>query len=91
MKKTWNIISETLNRKVKNPIPETMTINGQDCIDKGTIAESFNTLFASIGKQNELNIRTPANNETKLCLRCMPVICRHCRQRISVKNMPQNC
>ena len=26
MKKTWNIISETLNRKVKNPIPETMTI-----------------------------------------------------------------
>ena len=30
----------------------------------------------------------PANNETKLCLRCMPVIC---RQRISVKNMPQNC
>ena len=34
---------------------------------------------------------TPANNETKLCLRCMPVICRHCRQRISVKNMPQNC
>ena len=33
----------------------------------------------------------PANNETKLCLRCMPVICRHCRQRISVKNMPQNC
>ena len=33
----------------------------------------------------------PANNETKLCLRCMPVICRHCRQRISIKNMPQNC
>ena len=58
MKKTWNIISETLNKKVKNPIPETMTINGQDCSDKGTIAESFNTFFASIGKQNELNIRT---------------------------------
>ena len=58
MKKTWNIISETLNRKVKNPIPETMTINGQDSSDKGTITESFNTFFASIGKQNELNIRT---------------------------------
>ena len=43
---------------MKNPIPETMTINGQDCSDKGTIAESFNTFFASIGKQNELNIRT---------------------------------
>ena len=58
MKKNWNIISETLNRKMKNSIPETMTINGQDCSDKGTIAESFNTFFASIGKQNELNIRT---------------------------------
>ena len=33
----------------------------------------------------------PANNETKLCLRCMAAICRHCRQRISVKNMSQNC
>ena len=35
-----------------------MTINGQDCSDKGTIAESFNTFFTSIGKQNALNIRT---------------------------------
>ena len=35
-----------------------MTINGQDCSDKGTIAESFNIFFVSIGKQNELNIRT---------------------------------
>ena len=39
----------------------------------------------------EHHSKDPANNETKLCLRCMPVICRHCRQRISVKNMPQNC
>ena len=31
MKKTWGVISETLNRKVKNSVPETMTINGQDC------------------------------------------------------------
>ena len=30
MKKTWSIISETLHRKVKNPIPDTMTINGQE-------------------------------------------------------------
>ena len=35
-----------------------MTINGQDWSDKGTIAESFNTFFDSIGKQNELNICT---------------------------------
>ena len=58
MKKIWNIISETLNRKGKNPIPETMTIIGQDCSDKGTIAESFNAFFASIGKQKELLICT---------------------------------
>ena len=58
MKKKWNIISGTLNRKVKNSIPDTMTINGQDCSDKRTIAENFNIFFASIGKQNDLNIRT---------------------------------
>ena len=33
----------------------------------------------------------PANNGSKICLRRMTVICRHCRQRISVKNMSQNC
>ena len=35
-----------------------MTINGQDCSDKGVIAESCNIFFASIEKQNELNTRT---------------------------------
>ena len=50
----WNIPDRIgLSRKVKNPIPETMAINGQDCSDKGTIAESFNTFFTSIGKRNE--------------------------------------
>ena len=58
MKKIWSIISETLHRKVKNPIRDTMTINGQDCSDKEILAESFNTLFASIGKQIELNVPT---------------------------------
>ena len=57
MKKTWRIISETLNRKMKNPIPETMTVNGQDCSAKEIIAESFSNFFASIGKQIELNFR----------------------------------
>ena len=37
MKKTWGVISETLNRKVKNSVPETMTINGQDCSNKEII------------------------------------------------------
>ena len=43
---------------MKNPIHDTMTINGQDCSDKETMAESFNTLFASIGKQIESNVPT---------------------------------
>ena len=37
MKKTWGVISEILNRKVKNSVPETMTINGQDCSNKEVI------------------------------------------------------
>ena len=45
MKKTWGVISETLNRKVKNLVPETMTINGQDCSNREIIVENFNTLF----------------------------------------------
>ena len=36
-------------------------------------------------------MRHPANNGTKICLRRMTVICRHCRQQISVKNMSKNC
>ena len=45
MKKTWGVISETLNGKVKNSVPETLTINGQDCSNKGIIVEEFNTFF----------------------------------------------
>ena len=41
MKTKWSFISETLNRKMNNPIPETMTINGQDCVDKETKAVCF--------------------------------------------------
>ena len=58
MKKTWGVISETLNRKVKSSVPETMTINGQDCSNREIIVENFNTLFASIGEENEHNIHT---------------------------------
>ena len=43
MKKTWRVISETLNRKVKNSVPETMTINGQDSSNRQIIVENFNT------------------------------------------------
>ena len=45
MKKTWGIISESLNRSVPNYIPDTMTINGEDCSDRQVIADSFNDFF----------------------------------------------
>ena len=59
MKKTWSIISETLSRNKQNhSLPETMTINGQDCSNTQVIAEHFNTFFATSGAQNEAHIRT---------------------------------
>ena len=57
MKKTWGIISETLNRSVPNSIPDTMTINGEDCSDRQVIADNFNDFFSTIGESNEKNIR----------------------------------
>ena len=42
MKKTWAVISETLNKNVRNPIPDNMVINGVDCSDKQLIADNFN-------------------------------------------------
>ena len=57
MKKTWGIISETLNRSVPNSIPDTMTINGEDCSDRQVIADNFNNFFSTIGESNEKNIR----------------------------------
>ena len=55
MKKTWGVIS--LNRKVKNSVLETMTINDQDCSNKEIIVEEFNTFFATVGEKIEQNIR----------------------------------
>ena len=54
MKKTWGIISETFNRSVPNSIPDTMTINGEDCSDRQVINDNF---FSTIGESNEKNIR----------------------------------
>ena len=49
MKKTWSIISEPLSRnKQIYSLPETMTINGQDCSNTQVIAEHYNTVFAKI-------------------------------------------
>ena len=39
MKTTWDVISETLNKKVKNSEPETITIKGEDCSNRETVVE----------------------------------------------------
>ena len=57
MKKTLGIISETLNKSVPNSIPDTMTINSEDCSDRQVIADNFNDFFSTIGESNEKNTR----------------------------------
>ena len=39
MKKTWAVLSEILNRKNRNSVPDNMTVNGAECSDKQAIAE----------------------------------------------------
>ena len=55
MKKTWAIISDTLNKNSRSSLPGTMTINGTTCHGKQVIADNFNRFFASIGEMNETN------------------------------------
>ena len=50
MKKTWGIISETLNRSVPNSIPDTMTIKGEDGSDRQVIADNFNDFSLQLEK-----------------------------------------
>ena len=54
--KCITLISENLNKIVRNPIPDKMTINDVNCCDKLVIADNFNSFFASIGEQNARNI-----------------------------------
>ena len=56
IKKTWKIISDSLNKTSHNTIPDTMVINGLDCTDKKQIANKFNSFFVSVGEQNNANI-----------------------------------
>ena len=56
MKKTWAVLSEILNRKNRNSVPDNMTVNGAECSDKQAIAEHFNSFFASVGELNSKNI-----------------------------------
>ena len=51
MKRTWQVISETLNRnKRKHDMPSLFTHEGRDLVDSTEIANAFNTYFTNIGK-----------------------------------------
>ena len=51
MKRTWQVISKTLNRnKRKHDMPSLFTHEGRDLVDSTEIANAFNTYFANIGK-----------------------------------------
>ena len=56
MKKSREIISDSLNRTSHNSILDTMVMNGLDCTDKKQIADSLNSFFVSVGEQNNANI-----------------------------------
>ncbi len=58
LKKTWSIISETLNKSKRSLIPESMTINGADCCNIDIIVNQFNTFFSTITEQNNVNLDT---------------------------------
>ena len=61
MKKTWKIISESLNKNSRNSVPDTMLIDGVECSDRKKIAEKFNSYFVSVGKLEDEN--TDQNND----------------------------
>ena len=53
----------------RNSVPNNMTVNGSECSDKQTIAEHFNSCFASVGELNSKNITEHGNSsyETNFC------------------------
>ena len=56
MKKTWAVLSDILNRDIRNSVPDNIIINGLECSDKQAIAEHFNSIFATVGELNSRNI-----------------------------------
>ena len=58
MKKTWQIINETLSRKkVDNMLPDTFIKNGNELSDPKEIANAFNEYFSKIGSNLASNIK----------------------------------
>ena len=66
MKRTWQVISETLNRnKSKHDMPSLFTHEGRNLADSLEIANAFNVYFANIGKN--LSSQIDQNNVNADC------------------------
>ena len=64
MKKTWAVISETLNKnKKRKDEPLTFKCNGRDLPDDIEIANEFNRFFANIGENLASNMEQFDNHE----------------------------
>ena len=50
MKKTWQVISETLSRNIKKKLPSKFVHEGREIENPTEIAKAFNIYFAHIGK-----------------------------------------
>ena len=63
MKKTWAVISETLNKKERKDEPLSFKCNGRDLTDDIEIANEFNRFFADIGESLASNMEQFDNHE----------------------------
>ena len=70
MKKTWQVISETLSRNKKShEMPSVFNHEGHELADSVEIANAFNTYFANIGKNLSSQIdQSDTNADYKLYL-----------------------
>ena len=65
MKKTWQIINETLSRKkVDNILPDTFIKNGNELSDPKEIAKAFNEYFSKIGSNLASNINCTEDGQS---------------------------
>ena len=65
MKKTWQIINETLSRKkVDNMLPDTFIKNGNELSDPKKIANAFNEYFSKIGSNLASNINCTEDGQS---------------------------
>ena len=68
IKKIWAILSDILQRKAINSLPDTMTLQDHDCSDRKVIAEQFNHFFrernGQTNSQEECNFRDYLTHKT---------------------------